>query len=98
MGIIINTDDAVKKMQPGEEITFDSLDFIANWFGELHLQQSEPAVEEEERPPPICTFFAGLEDAVEQGPYALALHLNHYERNVFTTIGRKHDLDTVLRV
>ena len=37
MGIIINIDDATEKMQSGEKITFDSLDFIADRFRDLHL-------------------------------------------------------------
>jgi hypothetical protein len=41
MGIIINIDDAAERMQPGEKITFGSLDFIADQFGDLHLQEPE---------------------------------------------------------
>jgi hypothetical protein len=36
MGIIFNFDD-MEKMQLGAEITFSSLDFIADQLGNLHL-------------------------------------------------------------
>jgi hypothetical protein len=39
MGIIINLDDATERMQPGENITFGGLDFIANQFRDLHPQE-----------------------------------------------------------
>ena len=71
MGIIINIDDVAGRMQPGEKITFGSLNFIADQFGDLHLQEPKLHVEEEQ-PPPICAFFAGLEEAVNVGPCALA--------------------------
>ena len=71
MGIIINIGDAAEKMQPGEKITFDILDFIADQFGNLHLQEPESPMEEQEQPPPICTFFVGLEEAVDVGPALL---------------------------
>ena len=45
MGIIINIDDAVEKMCLGEKITIGRLDFIDDWFGDLHLHESEPPVE-----------------------------------------------------
>jgi hypothetical protein len=47
MGIIINLDDATERMQPGENITFGGLDFIANQFRDLHPQEPELPVEEE---------------------------------------------------
>jgi hypothetical protein len=51
---------------------------------------------EEEQPPSICVFFAGLEEAVDVGPCALAQHFNHYGRNVFTKLGQENDLETIL--
>jgi hypothetical protein len=51
MGIIINIDETAEKMQPGEKITFSSLDFITDWFGNLHLQEPKPPMEEKEQPP-----------------------------------------------
>jgi hypothetical protein len=38
MGIIINIDDAIERMQLGEKITFGSLDIITDQFGDLHLK------------------------------------------------------------
>jgi hypothetical protein len=61
----------------------------------LHLQEPELPVEEEQ-PPSICVFFAGLEEAVDVGPCALAQHFNHYGRNVFTKLGQENDLETIL--
>jgi hypothetical protein len=51
----------------------------------LAKKEPEPPVEEEQ-PPPICAFFAGLEEAVDVGPHTLAQHLNHYERDVFIIV------------
>jgi hypothetical protein len=96
MEIIINIDDATERMQPGEKITFSSLDFITDKFGDLHLQEPELPVEEDEQPPPICTFFAGLEEAVNVGPCALAQHLNCYGCDVFTKLARESDLEATL--
>jgi hypothetical protein len=50
MGIIINIDGDAEKMQPSERITFGSLDFITDRFGNLHLQEPKPPMEEEEPP------------------------------------------------
>jgi hypothetical protein len=43
MGIIFNFGklDKPEKMQLGEKITFGKLDFIADWFGDLRLQEPE---------------------------------------------------------
>jgi hypothetical protein len=86
MGIIINLNDATERMQSGEKITFGSLDFIADQFGDLHLQEPKLPTEEEQ-PPPICAFFTRLEEAVDVGPYALTQHLNHYGRNILAKLG-----------
>ena len=96
MGIIINIDDATERMQPGEKITFGSLNFIANRYEDLHLQKPKLPMEEEEQPPPICALFTGLEEAVDVGARALSQHLNYYERDVFTKLGRENDLEAVL--
>jgi hypothetical protein len=45
MEIITNIDDVAGRMQLGEKITFGSLDFIADQFGDLHLQVPELPVE-----------------------------------------------------
>ena len=96
MGIIINIDGAAEKMQPGLKITFDSLNFIADWFGDLHLRELEPPVEEKEQPPLICAFFAGLEEPIDVGPRALAQHLNRNGHNVFIEIIQEHDFDVII--
>jgi hypothetical protein len=59
---IINIDDTTERMQLDEKITFGSLGFIADQLEDLHLQEPELPVEEDEQPPPICAFFAGLEE------------------------------------
>ena len=53
-------------------------------------------MEEEEQPPLICAFFAGLEEAVNVGPHALTQHLNCYGRDVFTKLGRESDLEATV--
>jgi hypothetical protein len=58
MGIIFNFGNDVEKMQPGGRTTFDDLDFIADRFEDLQLQELEPPVEEKEQPPPVCALFA----------------------------------------
>ena len=98
MGIIINIDDAMEKMQLGERITFDSLDFIADRFGNLQPQEPEPLVEEKEQPPPICAFFAGLEDPMDVGPHTPTQHLNRYRRDVFTELSQESDVEATLRL
>ena len=83
-------------MLPSEKITFGSLDFIADQFGDLHLQEPEPPVEQEEHSPLICAFFARLEEVVDIGPRALAQHLDHYGRDVFTKLGQENNLEAIL--
>jgi len=50
-------------------------------------------VKEKEQPPMVCAFFVGLEETVGAELRALVQHLNHYGRDIFTKIGREHDLD-----
>jgi hypothetical protein len=49
LGIVFNFSDEPKKMQPDEKITFGKLDFIADRFGDLRLQEPERTEREEER-------------------------------------------------
>jgi hypothetical protein len=42
MGIIFDFGDELERMRPGTRITFGKFDFIANWFGDLCLQEPEP--------------------------------------------------------
>jgi hypothetical protein len=94
MGIIINLDNTMERMQPGEKITFGSLNFIADQFGDFHLQEPKLPIEEEQ-PPPICAFFARLEEVVDVGPYALTQHLNHYGHNILAKLGQENDPEAV---
>jgi hypothetical protein len=64
-------------MRLGDKITFGSLNFVADQFGDLHPQEPKLPVEEEQAPS-ICAFFARLEEAVNAEPSTLARHLNHY--------------------
>jgi hypothetical protein len=96
MGIIINIDDVTERMQLGEKITFGSLDFITNQFGDLHMQEPKLPVEEEEQPHPIYALLAGLEEAVNVGPCAFAQHLNRYGHDVFTKLDQESDLEATL--
>ena len=98
MGIIINIDVAAKKMHPGEKITFGSLYFIADRFGDFHLQGPKSSMEEQKQPPLICEFFAVLEEAVDVGPRTLAQHLNRYRRDIFTKLDQESNLEATLRL
>ena len=82
-------------MQPDEKIAFGSLEFIADQFGDLYLQEAKLPMEEEE-PPLICAFLVGLEEAMNVGPCALAQHLNRYGHDVFTKLGQESDLEATL--
>ena len=48
MGIVFDFSDELEKVQPGTRIVFGRLDFIANRFGDLRLQEPEPTEREEE--------------------------------------------------
>lgn len=93
MGLVFNFDD-IDKMQPGPEITFDSLDFVADQLGNLYLQEPNPPMQEEE-PPSICMFLAGLEETMETGPLALANHMDLYAWETFAEFSREHILDKI---
>jgi hypothetical protein len=77
MGVILNISDEPKQEQPSKRITFGKLDFIADQFGDLCLQEPEP-IEEGEQSLQIRAFATGLEEAVEAGPDALAVYLKRY--------------------
>jgi hypothetical protein len=47
MRVIFNIGDEPEKEQPGKRITFGKIDFIADQFGDLCLQESEPTEEGE---------------------------------------------------
>jgi hypothetical protein len=89
-----NLDD-VEKMQPSVEITFSRLDFISDQLENLHLQEPEPPVQEEEQPPSIFMFLTGLEDTVKAGPLALSHHMNLYAHETITEFSREFILDKV---
>lgn len=97
MGLIKIGDDA-KKMQSGEKITFDNLDFIAVQLRNLRLQEPEPPAQQEEQPPPVCAFVAGLEEAMDGEPLTLARHLSRYGCDIFAKTIREHELDVTFQV
>jgi hypothetical protein len=94
MGVVFNFDD-VEKMQPSTEITFGGLDFIVNQLGNLHLQEGEPPMQEDEQPPSICLFLVGIENAMEAGPLVLAGHMNLHSREAFTEFSSEYLLDKI---
>ena len=47
MGVIFNFSDEPEEVPPDKRITFGKLNFIADQFGDLCLQELEPAEEEE---------------------------------------------------
>ena len=57
----------MEKMQLGAKITFCSLDFITDRFGDMHLREPESPMEEEEEPPLIYAIFVRLEEAMDVG-------------------------------
>lgn len=59
-----------------------NLDFIADQLRNLRLQVPESPAQQEEQPPPVCAFVAGLEKAIHGEPLTLARHLS---RNVATS-------------
>ena len=78
MGPVFRIDKDAEKMQLGDQLTMVSLDFIADQLGNLHLQDPEPPVQEEEQQPAIYTFLAGIKDIMEGRPLALAHHMDHH--------------------
>lgn len=78
MGIIFKFGDHGDKMQPSEKITIGKLNFITDRLGNLRLQEPESPKEEEARPPLVHAFVAGLEEAVDGGPIAIAHHLTQH--------------------
>jgi len=64
MGIIFNIGDELEQEQSGKRITFGKLDFIADQFRDLCLQEPEPTVEGEQSLQ-IRAFADGLEEAVD---------------------------------
>ena len=49
MGIVFDFGEELEKMQPSTRIVFGKLDFNADRFEDLHLQEPEPTEREEEQ-------------------------------------------------
>jgi hypothetical protein len=75
MGIVFDFGVEPEKMQLGTKIVFSKLDFIADQFGDLRLQELEPTEREEEQSLQIRAFAARLEESVNGGPLAITRHL-----------------------
>lgn len=91
MGIIFNFDDG-EKLQPGSEISFDSMDFIIDQLGNLHLKEPEPPAQEDE-PLTICMFLSRLKDSMAIGAPVLARHMDLYTQDFFNDFGLGHVLN-----
>lgn len=76
MGFVTRIDDDVNQVQTDDKIAFDRMAFGADRLGNLHLQDPEPYVQEEEQPSFVCPFLARLEDAMEAGLVELAHRMN----------------------
>ena len=79
MGVIFNLRDELEEVPPGMKIMLCKLDFIADRFGYLCLQEPKPT-EEGEQSLQIRTFAAGLEEAMDEGPLTIAHHLAHHSQ------------------
>jgi hypothetical protein len=97
MGIVFNLGDEPEEVRPGERITFGKLDFIADQFGDLHLQECEPNKQEEEPSLQIRAFATGLEEAVDAGPHAIGDHLARYDQ-LFAKAGQERELDATFHI
>ena len=95
MGIIFDFGDEPEKMQPGARIIFGKLDFIADRFRDLRLQQPEPTEREEEQSLQIQAFANGLDKAVDGGLLAIALHLTRHGQ-LFAELGQEPRLNATL--
>ena len=95
MGIIFNFIYEPEEEQSGKRITFGKLDFIADRFRDLRLQEPEPTEWEEEQSLQIRAFAAGLEEAVDGEPLAIARHLARHGQ-LFAEPGREPRLDANL--
>ena len=98
MILIFRINEDAEKMEPSDEITFNSLHFVGDQLGNLYLQDPEPPVQEEEQPPAIYMFLAGLEDAMEERPLALAHHMNLYAPEAINKFSQEYLLATAFEV
>jgi hypothetical protein len=88
MGIIFNFNN-YDSFAPGTMISFGRLDYIANQLGNLHLQDPNPVMQEEQLHP-LCKVLAGLENTVDVGAPALARHMDLHAWNVFVEFCLEH--------
>ena len=90
MGVIFNIGGEPEREQLGKRITFGKLDFMADQYTDLCLQEPEPT-KEGEQSLQIHAFTAGLEEAMDAGPNILAVYLKGYT-HLFIEDGREGEV------
>ena len=76
-------------------IIFGKLNFIVDQIGDLRLYEPERTEWEEEQSLKIQAFTAGLEEAIDGGPHAIACHLTRHAWH-FVQPGQEPRLNTTL--
>jgi len=97
MGLITKINDDADRMQPDDKIISGGLAFVADQFGNLHLQDPKPHTQKEQ-PPPVYAFIVGLEGAMEAGPIELSHHMNLDANEAFSKFSREYLLDIAFEI